>query len=680
MNCQDTLGLCRRPAMDYAYLRKEGIRHLERMNGRLWTDFNAHDPGITILEQVCYAITDLGYRISFELPDLLAEGGEDWAKDLYRPSEVLTTQPVTLTDMRKLAMDVEGVKNAWIERVEEPTPPLYYHPGKNELSLQEEPPASQSVQLKGLYRVLIEKSDLTDIDGTIVKQAVMHRLHAQRGLCEDFAEIRVLDDLNIKVDARIEIGPVEDAEKLLVDIYERLANYISPRIPFLNLAEMLAAGKSVDEIFEGPMLKHGFIDTQALEGLQRRVAIYSSDLIREIMLVDGVRAVRYINLGLGNQWDAWSLKWHDRYKSPKLDLHNSPIVLQHEQLEVGIDAAKAIDSYEARLKRSTLFNPLSRRERDIVPPAGRRRNVGHYHSIQHQFPRVFGVGPAGLSQSTSSQRQAQAHQLKAYLMFFDQLLANYFAQLTQASDLFSFEGHGARTYFSNMIDDPQLDLDPIRRQGAEDHRESLQSITEGSVDQGKPGERRNRFLNHLLARFAEHFTDYSLMLQGALPEGEVTPSERLIKDKEAFLRRYPRVSATRGSAFNYLEPFGSENISGLEQRIRLKLGLVEADKEDFFIVEHILLRAMQEDEQQAVPFLAATRSKDPYSLQLSFVFVDLSTRFQNPGFRQLIEQTVRDETPAHLTPYVHWLEKDAMEGFKAAYRDWMEKLRRNWIT
>ena len=65
------------PAMDYALLREAGIRRLERMAGRLWTDFNAHDPGITILEQLCYALTDLGYRIDYDLKDLLADGTAD---------------------------------------------------------------------------------------------------------------------------------------------------------------------------------------------------------------------------------------------------------------------------------------------------------------------------------------------------------------------------------------------------------------------------------------------------------------------------------------------------------------------------------------------------------------------------------------------------------------------------
>jgi hypothetical protein len=60
--------------LDYNFLRREGIRHLERLAGPLWTDFNLHDPGITILEQLCYALTDLSYRIAYDLKDLLATG------------------------------------------------------------------------------------------------------------------------------------------------------------------------------------------------------------------------------------------------------------------------------------------------------------------------------------------------------------------------------------------------------------------------------------------------------------------------------------------------------------------------------------------------------------------------------------------------------------------------------
>ena len=56
--------------MDYATLRKEGIRLLERMSGGEWTDFNAHDPGITLLEQLCYVLSDFAYRTGHAIPDL----------------------------------------------------------------------------------------------------------------------------------------------------------------------------------------------------------------------------------------------------------------------------------------------------------------------------------------------------------------------------------------------------------------------------------------------------------------------------------------------------------------------------------------------------------------------------------------------------------------------------------
>jgi hypothetical protein len=52
---------------------------LGRLCGDQWSDFNSHDPGITILEQLCYAITDLAYRSNFPIADLIATGGmEAW--------------------------------------------------------------------------------------------------------------------------------------------------------------------------------------------------------------------------------------------------------------------------------------------------------------------------------------------------------------------------------------------------------------------------------------------------------------------------------------------------------------------------------------------------------------------------------------------------------------------------
>ena len=55
----------------YDELLEEGISLIQKFSGEKWTDYNYHDPGITILEQLCYAITDIGYKTNFDIQDIL---------------------------------------------------------------------------------------------------------------------------------------------------------------------------------------------------------------------------------------------------------------------------------------------------------------------------------------------------------------------------------------------------------------------------------------------------------------------------------------------------------------------------------------------------------------------------------------------------------------------------------
>ena len=81
-------------SLDFDRLRAEGIRLLENLATEVWTDFNAHDPGITILELLCYALTDLGYRARMlPIQDIAAgPGGE---KPWFEAVEILPMSPVT---------------------------------------------------------------------------------------------------------------------------------------------------------------------------------------------------------------------------------------------------------------------------------------------------------------------------------------------------------------------------------------------------------------------------------------------------------------------------------------------------------------------------------------------------------------------------------------------------------
>jgi len=676
-------------APDFASLRQEGLRQLERLAGPGWTDFNAHDPGITILEQVCYALTDLGYRNGHALADLLV-GAQDGTDDsIPTPAVILPTQPVTTLDLRKVVIDVPGVKNAWIEVIDEPsarfdteTRELSFSAGSSDAAgAAGLSPNVSEVRVRGLLGVRIEKPDpfvFPDLGNIGVE--VARRLHGCRGLGQDFAAIEVLKQQSFRLGATIEVGAVDDAATLLAGVYQRIATCLSPPVAFHTLAEMLARGRRVDEIFEGPLLDHGFIDADELAQVERLHSLRISDLIQAIMTTPGVLAVKNIHFLVGDDGaltpsKEW-LRVIDADKTPWFDIKRSRIVLEKNRLQVD-DRVKdsAIELYRQAMRAA---GPalVAAATRDLHPPPGRNRQVANYHSVLEQFPVVYGIGPVGLPDSATPERKALARQLKAYLMFYDQLLANQFAQLANVARLFSFQDESTDSYFAQPVpdDDGTLGLEAVRRSAPAEHRRLLQRLVEDpSQDVEKAGaRRRNRFLDHLLARFGEQFGDYALMQSGADAPPGTTPDEQLARDKRAFLRDCARIGRARGTAFNYLEPAGDDNVSGLELALRRKLGVHDAE-ERFYLVEHVLLRPLAGDTYQRAPLLRAAPARDPYSLQITLVFPDWPVRYLNR--RPFVEQSVRDETPAHLHAHVVWLGRDEMRDFAAAQVLWLQQWR-----
>ena len=114
--------------------------------------------------------------------------------------------------------------------------------------------------------------------------------------------------------------------------------------------------------------------------------------------------------------------------------------------------------------------------------------------------------------------------------------------------------------------------------------------------------RRQRFLDHLIARFAERFHDYATIMSEVL---HASP-ETLVAQKCAFLQEYDKLSLDRSLAYNYrpkqaTDLWDTENVSGLEKRLAKLLGLSNANRrnlsdapgkqaEGMYLIENILLR------------------------------------------------------------------------------------------
>ena len=666
-------GPAEHPILDYAALLRQGIAELERLAGDPWTDFNAHDPGITLLDSICYALTDLGYRTFHPIPDLLAEAGPDAKLGLFTPAEVLTTAAVTPDDLRRVVLDVPGVKNAWIEKVALPDPQLRYDAAAKTVTIdagQTPSIASEAVIPTGLWRVLVEKSDLEDPNSSNLRRAVAQRLHANRPLCEDFDDIVVLEPMPVAVNASIEIGETENGNDVLLGILERVGALISPAVAFQSLDRALAAGLSFDQAFEGPALERGFVDGASLPAADRRVALHTSDVIQEIMAVPGVRAVRTISLARagGTTQEAWSLPL-DSSGAARLDLDASRLELVKDRRPVAVSAAAVADAYRIAARQARLFPLLPRASRDLIPVPGRFRDVTAYLPLETDLPRIYGIGAGALPETAEPARQAKANQLRAYLTLLDQLLANEYSQLGQLGSLFSAAQDSRRTYVGQLVGASDADLAPILT--PDFSAADLPDMLEAPVD---AAQRRNRFLNHLLARFAETVTDDPLATNAVLPADPAHPdalSTRLLDAKRQFLLDMPRLGAARGTGPNYL---AGKAPAALADRVRLRLGLPDTATR-FLVVEHILLRALPEDAINAMPLLEAASRGDPWSSQLSFVIPQTLRPLQ-----KLIERVTREETPAHLVAYLVWLDAAAFAAFAAAHDDLLEALRRHRLT
>jgi hypothetical protein len=662
------------PILDYAALRRDGIAELERLTDGQWTDFNRHDPGITILEAICYGLTDLGYRIFHPVPDLLADGGADASRDLYTPAQILTGAAVTITDLRKVVLDVAGVRNVWIEPVTEPAPPLWREPGPDKLNTLTAaaiaPAHAEAVPLAGLYRVSIERSGLEDRNPGPLLREVAERLHAHRALCQDFEQIRVLPALPVTVTASVEIAATANSEAVLLAIYRRIDAYISPSFAFKTLTQLMAAGSAADAPFDGPALERGFLDSTAVERAQRRKTLNTSDILRELMAIPEVRVVRSVAIARRgtSPGEAWSLAVDDPNSTPVFDYTASVISLCKGPRTVTVDKAAVDKAFARDFAQARRYEKLPDAERDFSLPAGVDRKVASYFPLAEEFPRAYGVGRGTLPASATNARKAQANQLRGYLALFDQVLANDLAQLAHARDLLSFTDDGSTSLFSQVVEtDP--DRPPLYT--AAFSAERLQALNEpaGPADGLR---RRHDFLNHLLARFGEELGEKPDKTPDTAPQAW---SDELLAVKRDFLRQLPKLSGGRGTGVNCLNPEAKYLETPLAQRIRLKLGLSDVNANRFYVVEHILLRPIAADAGQELPFLTDAASKDPFSLQLSIVAPD-----HLKCIAAMVERVVRDETPAHIVPYLVFLDSNAMMSFVRFYQEWLDSLRTYWLA
>lgn len=549
--------------LDYYQLRAEGIKAIQQLTGSFWTDYNEHDPGVTILEQLCYAITDLCYRTDFDIQDHLYNSPED--DTFLKAHEILPCNALTINDYRKLIFDqVFELKNLWVL-----------------------PIAEDGTSFRGLYKILIDIDQ--NIKGEENKMAIAEKTRKvfcnSRNICEDIEEIKILKTLEVSIFADVEVDGIKDIESILAQIYYKVDEYLSPEIRFYSLQELMQEGYALNDIFNGPLLKHGFIKTSELQPKSNKILI--SEIIKIIMQVSGVVSVKNLYLKVGDT------RYDNQVEIGEEELPKLVTMLSNQSRNPSIHFFRgavhytSID-YNVVERKLNEFQSANKRvyrlsEETISIPLGKKLDVESYYSIQNQFPLTYGIGQYGIPKSSTSTRKAQVKQLKGYLLIFEQMFANYLSQLANSKTLFSLKQDVKQTYFYQTLDNVPDVKSLLKEKKHEfiDEADLLGGISL-SYYAGLPQlvkakdnytDRRNRFLDYLLAIHGESYTQYSLS-QFNYYFNEEEFERHLIQNKTRLLKSLSGINKNRARAFNYLEQsLNTDNITGMEAKISILLGL-----------------------------------------------------------------------------------------------------------
>ena len=415
-----------------------------------------------------------------------------------------------------------------------------------------------------------------ELTSSHVKEEIRRKLREHRNLCEDLIKVKPVENEEIGLYADIEFTG-EQAEEVIAEIFCLMEEYVKPPVRYYTWQQLMERGYTADQVFSGPLMEHGFVDPEEFAKTRRKTELRVSDIVQLIMEIPEIKQVRNIYLtsfidGRLAKKEPWILCLeNDDCLAPNFNPDRSGLSLYRTGIPYQCNHEKV---EELLLEKSLRNRPskLKKHELDCVVPVGEDQLLEDFYPMQNDLPITYMVGEVRVPDSEPPIRHAQSRQLKAFLMFFEQMLANFLSQLEHLPDLFSWDLAGPErddihTYFAQVVGEI-TDLEDIYF----DHSSLSDLLSQLAETPEEARDRKNEFLNHLLARFAEDFSTYGTLMY-ALFTSRKEAALRLIEDKQLFLKYYPDVSRNRGQGIDFTYQKEYPELSGFQRRIYRKLGM-----------------------------------------------------------------------------------------------------------
>lgn len=592
-------------AIAFDALWQQAHEKVTALSGEVWTDTGDHDPGVTLLQSATWNCSDLSYRASLPLNDLLTHHDQSpLFPEEFGPEQVLTCNTVTAEDYRRALLDLHSsdidTLNAPgdflfsdISLIKEPEDHRFhwwYNAEKREYSFTEptvtQPEDKKTLYLRGnLWLTLVPTrytQSLSADNRAAVTQYLAEFLAAHRNLGEAVSRITCLQPATFIPRMTIELADnIGDINQVAAQIYQVTDAFLRPAVARYTTEQRRALGDADDAIFEGPKLKHGWQQTAPSQITSEGYVLNLGPLVNLLLAIPGVASLSTLSVDKGDghitavTGDNWRWQVVDGYYPllwgpAPLDLlaaDGGPLTLVSKG---GIRNPMNSQAMARYLTQADLIEMAS-----TELPAGCFRDQTAYTPVGQRLPECYAL------QQPDAVIDDKTRAVHQFLLPVDQLLADGTAALAQLPTLLAFKARGdtirgtrwpyANTMVQQDIHQPYAEvLKECAQQDAAIFMKDKQPV-------GANFARELDFLQYLLGYFGAQRAALPLTLD--LPD--------FLATQRAYLAQQPALGYDRTN-------IRVDRVSSLQKRIAARIGLdsicfdenPDLGQLPFYLIEH----------------------------------------------------------------------------------------------
>lgn len=593
-------------AIAFDTLWQQAHEKVTALSGEVWTDTGDHDPGVTLLQSATWNCSDLSYRASLSLNDLLTHQGQDTLfPEEFGPEQVLTCNTVTAEDYRRALLDLhssdidtlntdeQDFLFSDISLIKEPEDSRFhwwYNAEKREYSFTEptvtQPEDKKTLSLRGnLWLSLIPTrytQSLSPENRAAVEQYLTEFLAAHRNLGEAVSRITWLQPATFSLRMTIELADnISDINQVAAHIYQVADAFLRPTVARYTTEQRRALGDADDAIFAGPRLKHGWQQTAPSQITSEGYVLNLGPLVNLLLAIPGVASLIALSVDTGDghitavAGDNWRWQVVDGYY---------PLLWGAAPLDLLATAGGALTLVSKGGIRNTLNSEAMARylvkeklikTEPTVLPAGRFRDQTRYIPVGQRLPECYALQQ---SDAVIDDKTRAVHQ---FLLPVDQLLADGTAELARLPTLLAFKDRGDAIRGTRW---PYTDA-MVQQEIHQPYAETLQEIAQqdaaiftlGKQPIGANFARELDFLQYLLGYFGTQRAALPLTLD--LPD--------FLATQRAYLAQQPDLGYDRIN-------IRINRVSALQKRIAARIGLdstcfaeyPDLSQLPFYLIEH----------------------------------------------------------------------------------------------